>query len=91
MARLTPDRPVGGAPDRAAAQLDVLGLKCPLPVLKTQAALARLRPAELLEVVADDPIAAIDIPHCVAIGGHALLESSGNAGVLRFTIRKGAG
>jgi tRNA 2-thiouridine synthesizing protein A len=75
----------------AEARLDVLGLKCPLPVLKTQAALARLAPGDVLEVVADDPLASIDIPHAVTTGGHAMLQSSSAGGVLRFTIRKTAG
>ena len=72
-------------------RLDVLGLKCPLPVLKTQAALARMAPGDVLEVVADDPLASIDIPHAAAAGGHAMLQTSSAGGVLRFTIRKTAG
>jgi tRNA 2-thiouridine synthesizing protein A len=72
-----------------ARHLDVIGLKCPLPVLKMQAALARLRPGQLLEIAATDPLAAIDIPHAAASGGHRLIESSRDGAVLHFTIRKG--
>lgn len=90
MAGLTPDQPDRGGPNGTAARLDAVGLKCPLPALKTQAALARLRPGELLEIAATDPMAAIDIPHVAASGGHALIESSRAGGVLRFVIRKGA-
>jgi tRNA 2-thiouridine synthesizing protein A len=73
----------------AAKRLDVIGLKCPLPVLKMQAALARLRPGQMLEVAATDPLAAIDIPHAAAGGGHHLVESSRDGAILRFMIRKG--
>ena len=89
MAGITPDQPDGDAAGPARTQLDVVGLKCPLPALKTGAALARMRPGEVLEVAATDPLAAIDIPHAVATGGHELLDSSSTGGVLRFRIRRG--
>ncbi len=69
--------------------LDLKGLKCPLPVLKTRAALNRLAPGQELGVLATDPMAAIDIPHFVHSEGHSLLGMQDNQGVLVFTIRKG--
>ncbi|MCK0197779.1 sulfurtransferase TusA family protein [Ancylobacter sp. 6x-1] len=45
--------------------LDLKGLKCPLPALRTRRALERAAPGDLIEVVCTDPIAAIDIPHLV--------------------------
>ena len=73
-------------------RLDVVGLQCPLPALKAKAALARMPPGALLEVEADDPLAAVDIPHAAASGGHTLVEASRGAdGALRFLIRRGAG
>jgi len=70
-------------------RLDVIGLQCPLPALKTKAALARMPVGALLAVEADDPLAAVDIPHAAASDGHMLLETSRNKGVLRFLIRRG--
>lgn len=72
-------------------RLDVVGLHCPLPALKTKAALARMPPGALLEVEADDPLASVDIPHAASSGGHTLVETRRVAGVLRFLIRRGAG
>jgi tRNA 2-thiouridine synthesizing protein A len=43
-----------------AAQLDARGLNCPLPLLKTKAALARMRAGEILHVIATDPLAPLD-------------------------------
>jgi tRNA 2-thiouridine synthesizing protein A len=43
--------------------LDLRGLKCPLPVLKTRKVLTRLAPGELLLVSCTDPMAAIDLPN----------------------------
>ena len=36
-------------------RIDLSGLNCPLPVLKTKAALARIQPGELLEVIVTHP------------------------------------
>ena len=51
--------------DMATTKLDLTGLKCPLPVLKTRKALQGLRPGDQLEVHCTDPLATIDIPHLV--------------------------
>jgi tRNA 2-thiouridine synthesizing protein A len=73
---------------RPAATLDTLGLKCPLPALKTRRALARLNKGETLTVLADDPMAAIDIPHLVRELGEALVSAEEEGDKLRFVIRR---
>jgi len=45
--------------------LDLTGLKCPLPALKTRKALKSLEPGDLLEVHCTDPLSVIDIPHLI--------------------------
>jgi tRNA 2-thiouridine synthesizing protein A len=42
--------------------LDLAGLKCPLPALKTRKALKALKPGDKLEVYCTDPLSVIDIP-----------------------------
>ena len=46
-------------------KLDLTGLKCPLPALKTRKALKSLRPGDLLEVHCTDPLSVIDIPNLI--------------------------
>jgi tRNA 2-thiouridine synthesizing protein A len=46
-------------------KLDLTGLKCPLPALKTRKALKSLRPGDRLEVHCTDPLSAIDIPNLI--------------------------
>lgn len=75
----------------ALAVLDLVGLKCPLPVLRTRKALAGLAPGDILEVQASDPLAALDIPHLLRQLGDDLLAQRVDAGNLHFTIRKGSG
>jgi tRNA 2-thiouridine synthesizing protein A len=71
--------------------LDALGYKCPLPALMTRRALARLRDGAYLAVVADDPMAAIDIPHLARELGHEVVLAREEGAHLRFVIRKRAG
>lgn len=79
------------ADEKPPALEDSRGLKCPLPALKTRRALARLEGGATLIVLADDPMAAIDIPHLVRELGDELVEASQQAAALRFVIRKRAG
>ena len=53
-------------------KLDLSGLKCPLPALKTRKALKSLAPGDRLEVRCTDPLAMIDIPHLVGAIGDRL-------------------
>ncbi len=43
--------------------LDLMGLKCPLPALKTRKALKSQPAGNRLVVIANDPLAEIDIPN----------------------------
>jgi len=46
-------------------KLDLTGLKCPLPALKTRKALKALMPGDCLEVQCTDPLSVIDIPNLI--------------------------
>ena len=54
--------------------LDLRGLKCPLPVLRTRKALRRLPPGGEIVVLSTDPLAGLDIPHMAAEDGHRLMR-----------------
>jgi len=71
-----------------ADELDCRGLRCPLPVLKTEKRLLQMKPGESVVVLATDPIAKIDIPLFCTQNGHAC-EMSVEADVMRFEIVKG--
>lgn len=53
-------------------QLDLTGLKCPLPALRTRKALRAMKPGDRLEVTCTDPLAVIDIPHLVQQTGDSV-------------------
>ena len=69
-------------------QLDLTGLKCPLPALKTRKALRGIRPGERLEVRCTDPLAAIDIPNLVNETGDRLEATERNGNQIVFVIEK---
>ena len=50
-------------------KLDLTGLKCPLPALKTRKALKSVKAGERLEVHCTDPLSVIDIPALIGETG----------------------
>ncbi|MGI3167682.1 sulfurtransferase TusA family protein [Pseudooceanicola sp. C21-150M6] len=69
--------------------IDALGLLCPLPVLRLRKRLQGIAAGEVLTILSDDPVAAIDIPHFCAQEGHAVLRDEPREGGRLFEVRKG--
>jgi tRNA 2-thiouridine synthesizing protein A len=72
----------------AEKTLNLRGLKCPLPALRTQKVLAGLPADAILLVECTDPLATIDIPNLLRQTGDALEDTSSAAEVTTFRIRK---
>jgi tRNA 2-thiouridine synthesizing protein A len=68
--------------------LDLLGLKCPLPALKTRKALKGLPTGSVLVVTANDPLAGLDIPNLIRETGDRLDSSEQQGDRLIFRIIK---
>ncbi len=71
-------------------RLDARHLLCPMPVIRTQQAVAGLSPGDTLEVLATDPGALHDIPAWCRIHGHEVLASTCEQQGVQLTIRVGA-
>ncbi len=71
-----------------ATELDVRGLNCPLPILRTRASLKVMKAGDVLKVVATDPGSVKDIESFCSQTGNALLLSSEVEGEYIFLIRK---
>ncbi len=72
----------------AETKLNLRGLKCPLPALKTRKALTGLVSGDELVVECTDPLAGIDIPNLVRQTGDLLLDTQKQESVIVFRIRK---
>jgi tRNA 2-thiouridine synthesizing protein A len=70
------------------AQLDTRGLNCPLPILKAQQAIKRLRSGKALEVSSTDLGSMKDMEAFCQQTGHALVSSREAADGYVFLIRK---
>jgi tRNA 2-thiouridine synthesizing protein A len=68
-----------------AIEIDARGLLCPLPVLRLRKALMALPSGTLVTLLADDPMAAIDVPHFCGEAGHAFLGGADGA----YRVRRG--
>ncbi len=68
--------------------LDLRGLKCPLPALRTRKALLMAAPETLLVVQCTDPMSRIDIPNLVRETGDLLEGIDGTRDGAIFRIRK---
>ncbi len=72
-----------------AAAVNLRGLKCPLPALKTRKLLSKMEAGELLVIECTDPLTAIDIPNLIRETGDTIEGSAKKGRVLTFRIRKG--
>ena len=73
---------------KADVELNLTGMKCPLPVLKARRQINQMAPSSVLKVTADDPAAPLDFEHFCHTGGHDLLSSTEQAGTFTFHIAK---
>ncbi len=71
--------------------VDARGHRCPAPTLRLRRALEGVEPGTVVTVLADDPLARIDLPHFAASGGHALVDLKVDGGVITARVRKGGG
>ena len=77
-------------PQGAYALVDARGHRCPTPTLLLRRALEGAPALALVVLLADDPMARIDVPHFAASCGHEVVGQVQDDGVLRFTVRKTA-
>lgn len=68
--------------------LNLTGLKCPLPILRTKKALAELPGGTIITVLATDPGAPDDFAAFCRHTGHQLLQSTAQNGIFTFIIQR---
>ncbi len=80
-----------GAPTmsvKADETLDLKGLKCPLPALMAKRAIVRSPYGSVVEVICDDPLARIDVPHMCRYENIEILHQEREGDVIRLWLRR---
>jgi tRNA 2-thiouridine synthesizing protein A len=81
-------RPKSSFAPMSETVLDLRGLRCPLPALKTRKALTRLAAGDRLVVECTDPLSTLDIPNLLNQTGDVLEGSENLPGLFVFRIQK---
>ena len=68
--------------------LDLRGLKCPLPALFAKRALERAGEGAEIEIVTDDPMAPIDVPHMCRGEGFEVVALTRDGDRARMVLKK---
>ena len=68
--------------------VDARGHRCPVPTLKLRRALENAPAGARVRLLADDPLARIDVPHFAASIGAEIIEQSQDEATLSFVVAK---
>ena len=71
--------------------MDARGHRCPVPTLRLRRALEAATDGSVVRLLADDPLARIDVPHFAQQSGHEVLEVAALGRGWAFTVRKSGG
>jgi tRNA 2-thiouridine synthesizing protein A len=72
----------------ATIKLDLTGLRCPIPALRTRKALTSVSPGDVLEVHCADPLSVIDIPNLIRETGDKIEITERGDSRIVFLIEK---
>lgn len=71
--------------------VDARGHRCPVPTLKLRKAMEALPAGATVRLLADDPMARVDVPHFAREKGYEVSASGESGGSLFFVVSKPAG
>jgi len=70
------------------AELDCVGLYCPIPIAQTKEEIDKIEVDQVLKVEADDPAAEEDIKRWAKRIGHEIVKFEKEGAIITFYIRK---
>ena len=69
--------------------IDLRGVSCPWSILKAKSQLIAMKPGEVLEVLASDPLMFEDFPKVLGENGHHLIDVREQQEFSRLYVRRG--
>ena len=70
------------------AEIDMTGLKCPIPVVRAKKEMEKLASGQTLHISSDDEISCANFPVFVQQNGHTLLETYQEGTAYHYFIMK---
>lgn len=70
------------------AEIDCVGLFCPMPIANTKEAIEKIKTGEILKLEADDPAAEEDIKAWAKRTGHKIIKLEKQDAMLTVYIKK---
>jgi TusA-related sulfurtransferase len=70
------------------AELDCVGLFCPMPIARTKEEIEKIGVGMILKVEADDPAAEEDITRFAKRAGHEIIKVEKSGNIVSFWIRR---
>ncbi|MBF0110642.1 MAG: sulfurtransferase TusA family protein [Magnetococcales bacterium] len=74
----------------AVVEVDARDLLCPMPILRSDQAMAGLRQGDRMRILATDPGFKNDLPAWCAVNGHSLIQLSRKGRLWTAVVEKGA-
>lgn len=68
--------------------VDARGHRCPVPTLRLRRALERAADGQVVRLLADDPLARIDVPHFAQTEGFRLVSRAQDGEMLVFEVQR---
>ena len=68
--------------------VDARGHRCPAPTLRLRRAMEAAGPGGRVRLLADDPLARIDVPHLCAAKGWRVTQLDTDGATLRFLVER---
>lgn len=72
----------------AQDEIDLRGLKCPLPALMARRALRSAASGCVIRIVTDDPMAPIDVPHMCRQENYEVVSMTRTGDVARMVLKR---
>ncbi|MDD1751463.1 MAG: sulfurtransferase TusA family protein [Methanotrichaceae archaeon] len=70
------------------AELDCIGLFCPIPIARTKEEIEKIEIGQILKVEADDPASEEDIVRWAKRVGHAVVKLDKSENIITFWIKR---
>ncbi len=77
-------------PVNANESVDCRGLRCPRPIVEMAKCMRKMESGQVLELLADDPVARKDVPNWCSSTGNEFLERRDEDSFFRFYVKKTA-